>query len=149
MKNETTCLTFLKKLELDHHHFDADVLRIRSAFHRALDQDRDSAERRLVGEALRSLRDQLKRHFEQEESEGCLWEAASYNTALCSDVTRILGEHPLLLGRIDAVIAAVANSELAADWVTPALQEFDKLARILAKHEKREAAILERSLPNA
>jgi hypothetical protein len=149
MKNETTCLTFLKQLQVDHHHLDTEVLKIRAAFHKALDRPCGSIERQHVAQSLRVLRDQLRRHFQQEENEGCLWEAASYNTTLCSDVKQVLGQHPLIMDHIDSIVAAVENNSTKADWAVPALEQFDKLARILAEHEQRESIILERSLPNA
>jgi hypothetical protein len=149
MKNESTCLTFLKKLQVDHRHLDSELLKIRAAFHMALERPRDSAERRHVAQALRVLRDQLERHFQQEENEGCLWEAASYNATLCGAVKQVLGQHPLILNHIDSIIAEVENNETKADWAAPALQGFDNLARVLAEHEQRESMILERSLPNA
>lgn len=149
MKNETTCLTFLKKLQLDHHHFDAEVLRIREAFHQALDRGREDTERNQVSAALRRLRAELERHFKQEEHEGCLWEAVSYNASLCGDVRRILEQHPMLLQRLDSIIAAVENTDSRTAWAAQALQDFDGLARVLANHERSESAVLERSLPNA
>lgn len=149
MKNETTCATFLKQLQSDHQHFDLQVLQIRTALQKALEKPLASPERRHVIEMLQMLRNQLERHFAQEENEGCLWEAASFNVALCSDVKKVLGEHPAMLARIDELISAATNNETRAEWAAEALREFDKLARVLAEHESRETAILEKSLPDA
>jgi hemerythrin len=149
MKNETTCATFLKQLQTDHKHFDLQVLQVRTAFQKALEQPLAGPERRHVVESLQMLRDQLRKHFAQEENEGCLWEAASYNAALCNDVKKVLGEHPAMLSRIDEIISAASKNESRAEWAAEALREFDKLARVLAEHESRETNILEKSLPDA
>jgi hypothetical protein len=140
---------FLKKLRADHRELDQELLKIRGAFQNALNAPAGSPERRRLMEALQSLREMLVRHFEEEEGEGCLWEAASFNTSLCGEVKKVLGEHPEMLKRLDAIIEAVKNGAKREDWGAPARQEFDQLARILAEHEAREAAILESSFPMA
>lgn len=149
MTSHFQCDTFLKQLRSEHQHLDREVLKIRDAFQKSLEAPLASPARRHVVEALQSLRAALLKHFRQEESEGCLWEAASFNTSLCGDVKKVLGEHPAMLERLDAIIGSVEKAASRGDWAAPALAEFDKLARIMAEHEAREIAILESSFPVA
>jgi hypothetical protein len=152
MNNETTCASFLKQLRVDHRHFDMQVLRIRNALGQAAGLATgagDGPDRKPLLDCLHGLRAQLQKHFSQEENEGCLWEAASFNTALCADVKKLLGDHPVLLARLDTLIAQAEQAGSRDNLTAELLAEFDQLARLLAEHESREAMILEKSLTDA
>ncbi len=95
-----------------------------------------------IHDALVQLRDSMARHFEEEESGGCLEEAACRCPSLAHEVTLIEREHPVLLELLDQLIDRAkrgcdgcGNANFAAS--------FTRFAKTLRTHESAETRILE------
>jgi hypothetical protein len=96
---------------------------------------------RAFREALTVLRDELAAHFLEEEQGGCLEEASCRCPSLAPEAERLLAEHPLLLGELDEVIAAV---DAATVRRIPGLGDgFERFVKTLRRHEEDENRLLE------
>jgi hypothetical protein len=93
---------------------------------------------------LRSVREELERHFAEEEEGGCLDEAVSRLPKLAAEANRIETEHPDLLRQLDALIKTASDRETHAP---DALEEpFRKLHQQLRRHEAAENKLLKEGL---
>lgn len=91
---------------------------------------------------LQELREELARHFEEEDSGGCLDEAVSHQPSLSHDLTRLEHEHPQLLATLDLIMAQlrrVSGTAKAHDLEA----EFSNFAQCLRAHEAAESRMLE------
>lgn len=98
----------------------------------------------LIRNAMEQLRDALVHHFEEEESGGCLEEAACRCPSLAHDVTIIEREHPVILKLLDQLIARAKRGcdECGnADFV----ESFVRFAKTMRTHESAETRILEQA----
>ena len=94
-------------------------------------------------ESLEALRAELARHFEEEESGGCLEEAVSHQPNLSHVVTQLERQHPELLEQMDGMIERLrALSRLAAS-TADIKEDFRVFAEKLHAHEAAENRVLE------
>jgi hypothetical protein len=93
---------------------------------------------------LREVRDELQRHFAEEEGGGCLAEAVSRCPALSAEARAIEAQHPGLLLRLETLLNQVATAEPTAGCRVETLREFDDLLRELHAHEAAENNLLRR-----
>jgi hypothetical protein len=91
---------------------------------------------------LVSLRDELARHFAQEEAGGCLDEAVSHRPQLSSEARRIEAEHPELLAEIDRLISQARQIEPTPVNQFALQREFERLFDRISAHEKSETELL-------
>lgn len=105
---------------------------------------RPDAVQRVVQE-LQALRDQLSKHFENEETGGCLEEAISRHPSLGPDANRLEHEHPLLLEQLAALIFHLKGMTKPLQELQLARDNFDVFAQRLHAHESAECRILEES----
>jgi hypothetical protein len=123
--------------------------------HRRLHDLLRQARRAIVGNGVRktaaecatilgAVRDELQRHFAEEEGEGCLAEAVSRCPALSEEARAIEAQHPALLSRLDVLRSQIAVAEPTAECRVETLREFDDLLRDLHAHEAAENNVLRR-----
>jgi len=94
-------------------------------------------------EHLRRLKDQLARHFQDEDEGGCLEEAVARCPAVAEQAMWVTWEHPLLLDELDALIEQLASRNEATDaW----REDFVRLTKKLTAHEEAEDRIVSRAL---
>ena len=94
---------------------------------------------------LVAIRDELARHFQEEEAGGCLEEAASLCSGLSNEVTAIEAEHAKLLSELDELIDRARQLTRPAAREAHALgQELRALAHAVRLHEARENQIMQR-----
>ena len=93
---------------------------------------------------LQEVREELRRHFIQEEQGGCLEEAASHCPALTPDVQRLEDEHPRLLADLDRLVAQVEDAEPGIQDRLALQNRFMDLCRELHAHEAAENRLLAR-----
>jgi iron-sulfur cluster repair protein YtfE (RIC family) len=94
---------------------------------------------------LAAIRDELARHFQEEEAGGCLEEAASLCPGLSSEVTAIEADHARLLTELDELINRARQLTKPTAREAHALgQELRALANDLHAHEARENQIMQR-----
>jgi hypothetical protein len=93
---------------------------------------------------LQAVRDELRRHFAEEEGGGCLAEAVSRCPALSEEARAIEAQHPTLLSRLDVLRNQISAAEPTAECRVETLHEFDDLLRELHAHEAAENNVLRR-----
>ena len=107
------------------------------------DHDATSAD---VVRVLRQVREELARHFAQEEADGFLKKAASCSPELAVEARRIEDEHPRLLDTADALIAQAMDSDQSVQKRVALELAFDDLRHHLDSHELAENALLRQSI---
>jgi hemerythrin HHE cation binding domain-containing protein len=95
-----------------------------------------------VQRALTQVRQELTRHFAEEEDGGCLDEAVSLCPRLVGEAKRIEDEHPLLLADLDGLIARSQTSPATHPNQLTLQRDFDRLCQQLREHEKAENRLL-------
>jgi hemerythrin len=99
-----------------------------------------------VVRVLRQVREELARHFAQEEADGFLNKAAACSPELAAEVRRIEHEHPRLLETADALIAQAMDSDQSVQKRVALELAFDDLRYDLDSHEAAENALLRQSI---
>ncbi len=136
MRDFSECQPFLVHLRTEHERLHADVREIE----RALAARSDPVALLKVLESLAELRDDLVRHFEEEERGGCIEEAVCRCPRLTREATAVEREHPVLLQRLRHLIERVGGGESGID--ENFVEEFQEFARTLHAHEAAENRIL-------
>jgi hemerythrin len=95
-----------------------------------------------VVRVLRQVRDELEHHFNQEEADGFLANAASHTPELTGEARRIRDEHPRLLETADALIAQAMDSDQSVQQRVALELAFDELRQHLDSHELAENVLL-------
>jgi len=92
-------------------------------------------------ERLAALRDQVDRHFLEEE-EGCFDEIVSRSPALASQARRLEDTHGKLLEQLDALIEDVRRNP-RLDRIAA---QFEAFGQAMADHEVEESALVRQGL---
>ncbi len=136
MRDFSECQPFLVHLRSEHERLHADVREVE----RALAARSDPVALLKVLESLAALRDELVRHFEEEERGGCIEEAVCRCPRLTREATSVEREHPELLQRLCHLIERVGGSDSGID--EQSVEDFQQFARSLNAHEAAENRIL-------
>ena len=105
--------------------------------------DRDATTEDVL-RVLQQIRDELAHHFAEEESGGCLEEAACRCPSLSSHVRSVQAEHSGLLRELDLLIARCANCGDDAHERLAFERDFAELCERLHEHEAAENDLLRR-----
>ena len=93
---------------------------------------------------LKSLREEVARHFRQEESGGCLEEAVSRCPSLADEAARLEKEHKELLSELDNLLAQTQRETTGEkDSVQDFESGFRQFVEQLENHEAQERRILQ------
>jgi hypothetical protein len=143
MRNYEECRCFVEHLIAEHRRLHKMLCQARDAITASggLEWQTRRAE---VVRVLRQVRDELDRHFTQEESGGCLDEAVSYCPSLSTEARRIEAEHPLLLSKVDRLIAQALDGDSSVEKYVALGHGFDELCLELESHEAAENVLLRR-----
>lgn len=95
--------------------------------------------------AIATLRRHLADHFRQEETGGFLEEAVARMPRLGSAASDVLGQHPQLLGELDAIVARFGDADVApcADAWLEVHRAFEGFMRRMQEHERAENAVVQ------
>lgn len=127
------CAAFVAHLRKEHQHLHQAIQDVLEAEQIQFHEFR----KRLV-----RLRDELARHFQEEEEGGCLEEAVARCPALAEEVERLLLDHGKLLQDMDTLIEQHACSGCSdGSWHAA----FVRLTKDLLTHESAEDDILRRA----
>jgi hypothetical protein len=96
-----------------------------------------------IAAALRSLREHLRCHFEQEETGGFMEESIARMPRLSGAVKAILRQHPALLAELDALIEGISGRPLTPDDWNQAGRAFEQFAANVAAHERDENRVVQ------
>jgi hypothetical protein len=94
-------------------------------------------------ERLTTLRDQLARHFAQEEQGGFLEESLNRMPRLNHRVKAVLADHPSLLAELDSLIERLSRPDIRQVSWEQAHRDFDAFAQHLVAHERNENAVVQ------
>jgi hypothetical protein len=139
MRDFNDCKAIVEHLSTEHAQLQRAVQTIESELH--AHEKRDPG---LIRDALVQLRNTLVHHFEEEESGGCLEEAACRCPSLAHEVTIIEREHPDILKLLDQLVARATRG---SDGCTNAdfVESFARFAKTMRTHEAAETRILEQA----
>lgn len=96
----------------------------------------------LAGE-LKHLRENLARHFAEEDEGGCLEEAVARCPNLGHDADRLEAEHPLLLDQLDQLIDRLLEADSKELLRTEVHQQYADFVSRLRAHERSENHLLQ------
>jgi len=125
----------------EHRELFAQTMAVRSALCATHSPTHDDAAAILA--ALRSLREHLRSHFEQEECGGFLEESIARMPRLAQAATAILGQHPGLLAELDRLIDRLATGDITAAAWRRAGHDFEAFAANMSAHERSENAVVQ------
>jgi hypothetical protein len=139
MRNVDQFRTYVEHLRIEHRRLHD---RIREAENSLfLEDESKQLARAEIVERLTELRDEIARHFADEEAGGCLEEAASYCPSVGPAARDIEAEHPELLGRLDMLIARARSMKAGAPGPT-LRDDFRALVSLISAHESAENRLL-------
>lgn len=96
-----------------------------------------------VTKSLTQLRTELAKHFDEEESGGCLEEAVIHHPASAADASRVVHEHPQMLADLDTLIEKFTSSGGTDRSLGEIRTEFEHFAKRLRAHEAAETRIFQ------
>lgn len=143
MRNIDDCRPYLEHIRLEHRHVHESLHQTRQLLSDVCRrcQERDELQKQFV-DRLIALKEELVRHFAEEEAGGCLEEAASRSPSVAEDVKRVEGEHPALRATIDRLVEQATHLPQGAAELEKLQAEFESFARQLKEHEASENRIL-------
>jgi hypothetical protein len=142
MSEYEECRSYAQHLFAEHRRLHQFVTSVREAMLQAQPESQDQWSNNVLP-VLRQMREELARHFLEEEQGGCMEEAASYLPRLSPEVERIKTEHPALLERLDRLIAQAAEEPLTAEDRGALGQRFSQYCQDLHAHEAEENKVLQ------
>jgi hypothetical protein len=135
------CEAYVQHLLAEHRRLHTMLRLARAAIRHSAGPDRDVTTSDIV-RVLRQVREELAHHFADEEAGGCIEEAVSRCPQISHQADRVQGEHPELLGKLDALIAEVLDSRHTVAERITVQREFDELCKLLHAHEAAENDLL-------
>lgn len=133
--------TILGHVLAEHRELFCQMMAVRSAFaeHHAPTRKTTAA----IVAALRTLREHLRIHFEQEEAGGFLEESIARMPRLASAATAIVKQHPALLAELDALIKTLSAGDVSAAAWEQANRAYDCFSAHMQAHERSENAVVQ------
>lgn len=141
MRDDDEIRCYVQHLATEHRRLHGILRHLRDSLVYAVGPDEAPSFSEVVRILVR-LRDELARHFAQEDAGGCLDEAVSHCPTLSAEVRRIESEHPQLLAEVDRLVARAKQLEPTTVNQFALDHEFEALFHRLRTHEKSEADLL-------
>ena len=143
MFHYSECNSYVGHLLAEHRRLHVMLRLARAAVLQSGGPDRDATTEDML-RTLRHVREELAHHFAEEESGGCLEEAACRCPALSAQVRTIEAEHQSLLAELDALIQRCGSCDQNAQQRMAFEDDFAKLCERLHQHEAAENDVLRR-----
>lgn len=140
----TESLAYARHLLGEHRRLHQMLVRVEESWPATESGRRDAVLIARLHSAARELRDELAKHFAEEEAGGVLEEAVSRNPELGPEESRLVQDHASLLADLDAMIARLQSGRDAGELPQDVEQEFQRLTKRLHEHEAAENRILAR-----
>ena len=141
MRDDDQIRSYIDHLVAEHRRLHSTLRQVRSSLVYAVCPD-ETASFTEVTRILVGLRDELARHFAQEEEGGYLDEAVSHCPKLSAEAKRIEAEHPELLAEVDRLISQTRQLEPTPVNQFALQREFEDLFHRIRAHEKSESELL-------
>jgi len=136
---------YVAAVRADHHHQGSLVHGVRAALASGAGSNWSEPSVKAVVKHLEVLQKHLQEHFAREEEGGYLEEALVHAPRLKTEAKRLLAEHPQLLKRFAAAVAAAGSSRTThAQWPSLAKQLNDAVDALVA-HELGENRLLQQA----
>ncbi len=139
MDYECDCRPLVERLNAEHRHLGEQLRQMQAAIDGGI---RSRSDADAIAQRLFALRDELDRHFAEEERGGCLEEAVSRCPSLSRDVSRVIAEHNDLRADVDRIVGQarlLADAPAVLAQLQPSFAEF---ATRLRAHDALESRIL-------
>lgn len=133
--------TYVEHLRNEHVHIDQALLELQHLFSQTV-ESKESDPALVLLAKLKKLRDELQKHFRQEEEGGCMEEARSRVPCLSEDVQTLQAEHAGFLATLDTMIAKAELIAAQAASIQELQAAFSDFLHQLHKHESEENRIL-------
>ena len=135
---------FVTHMKAEHDRLSACVKKIEELWPSEYQKRRSPKSLTHLLDGLQKLRAEMVRHFEEEESGGCVEEAVAAQPSLGREATRLEQEHPELLEQLDALIEKLETQNEPGKPTEGLRHFFHGFARKLNAHEVIEERILEK-----
>ncbi len=139
MRNIDDCRPYVEHLQEEHRRLDRVVREVQATLAESIPSQRGTQE---IVQRLSSLRDELDRHYTEEEQGGCLEEAECRCPSVAPEVQRVEGEHDALRQEMDRLVTMARTLQGLAPDLVELAQQFDLFAARLKKHEAAENRII-------
>lgn len=130
----------IRHLQLEHQKLEKLLLEVQTALEEWRAHWASQAARNDAQAKSHILADEAKRHFDQEETEGCLEEAACHCPNLSEGVACVRKEHVELKRDLDHLIMLVDRNHRDVQSI---VDEFTRLKHKLMEHEQQENRLVE------
>lgn len=141
MRTDDQCLCYVNHIVAQHRRLHFMLRQMRHAIVESVQPDETPSFAAIV-RILTQLREELERHFAEEEAGGCLDEAVSRCPSLSAEAKQIEAEHQEILAQIDRLTEQAGTLPPTPQNQFAIQQAFDQLYRRLQKHEAAENRLL-------
>lgn len=97
----------------------------------------------LIIDQLSALRDELSRHFAEEEDGGCIEEAVCRCPSMSREAQQLELQHETLLDQLEQLIVRHRLTTMNVECIDSVKQEFEEFSQQLHAHEAAENSILQ------
>jgi hemerythrin len=141
MHDDDNCRSYIDHLAAEHRRIHRMRREMQSAIVDSVVPDEEPSFAYVV-RILTRLREELEKHFSEEEAGGCLEEAVCRCPRLAADAKRIETEHPAILAEINDLIEKATNLQPNNQNQFAIQQGVNRLCRGLRAHEAAENQLL-------
>jgi iron-sulfur cluster repair protein YtfE (RIC family) len=136
------CRPFVEHLRREHRRLHEALAQTELALAEASRTDDPARKAPAIARRLSDLRDELARHYAEEEAGGCLEEALLRSPTVSPEVKRVQAEHPVFKQDMDRLVAKAAKlAKTPSDWAE-LRHDYHEIAAKLRMHEAAENRIL-------
>ncbi len=144
MNANQDCLAYAEHLQAEHRELHQRLRGMQAELNKVQDQLIDESLLPKMREISEQLRQDLTRHFAEEDNEGCMDYAASRMPTLAAEARALENEHPLLLAQLGRLIRDLNGAKPNELSVAAIKQQFDAFVVKLLAHEARENRVVQR-----
>jgi iron-sulfur cluster repair protein YtfE (RIC family) len=142
MMRDEDCRPYVEHLILEHRRLHEVLAQTQHSLAELGRAQQPAREANDIAQRLRDLRDELNRHYAEEEAGGCMEEALLRCPSITPEVKRVQAEHPALKQEMDLLVAKAAKlAPVPSDWAE-LKRDFEEFAAKLRMHETAEDRIL-------
>lgn len=146
MNGHEPCQAYADHLLAEHRQLHSFVRRLQTNLNQLTEKTLDAPLRKRLLAAGESLKEELKRHFAEEEEGGCLDYAVSRVPSLAPEAAALESEHPQLLVELERVLEPLRGDKAGKVTLGDVQNAFNAFVLRLLKHEARENRIVQRGL---
>ena len=140
--HDEECQPYVEHLTRDHRRLHEVLTQTEHALAEAARRQDLAQDGQEIAKQLSDLRDELSRHYAEEDEGGCMEEAQVRCPSIAAEVKRVQAEHPALRLAMDLLVAKAAKlAKTPSDWAE-LRRDFEEISTKLRYHEAAENRIL-------